>query len=61
MLPVFGVGVSVTFHLIYVHSIFSSVKVAELPPFGKELLTRLTTCSLCIPTICGFSYLLFWF
>ena len=23
-----------------------------LPPFGKELLTRLTTCSLCILTIC---------
>ena len=26
---------------------FSSVKVAEWPPFGTELLIRLTECSLC--------------
>ena len=25
------------FHLMFVHIIFSSVKVAEWPPFGKEL------------------------
>ena len=31
-----------------VHIILSSVWVAEWPPFGKELLTRLTICSLCI-------------
>ena len=36
----FGVIVSVTFHLTYVHIIFSSVWVAEWPPFGKQLLTR---------------------
>ena len=45
-----------TFHLIRVHIIFSSVWVAEWPHFWKELLTRLTTCSLCILTICNFSY-----
>ena len=61
MLSVFGVGVSVRFHLMYVHTIFSSVKVAEWPPFGKEVLTRLTTYSLCILTICGFRVFLFWF
>ena len=32
---VFGVRVSVTFHLTCVHIIFSSVSVAEWPPFGK--------------------------
>ena len=36
LLPVFGVRVLVTFHLImYVHFIFSSVSVAEWPLFGK--------------------------
>ena len=35
---------------------FSSVYVAEWPPFWKELLTRLTVCSLYILTICNFSY-----
>ena len=39
-----------------VHIIFSLVCVAEWPPFGKELLTRLAICSLCILTICNFSY-----
>ena len=34
-LPVFGVRVSVMFHLTCVHIIFSSVSVAEWPPFGK--------------------------
>ena len=32
--------------------IFSSVLVAVWPSFGKELLSRLTICSLCILTIC---------
>ena len=36
--------------------IFSSVSVAERPPFGKKLLTRFTICSLCILTICNISY-----
>ena len=30
------------FHLTRVYIIFSSVSVAEWPPFGKYLLTRLT-------------------
>ena len=38
----FGVKVSVTFHLTCVSISFSSVWVAEWPPFGKELLTRFT-------------------
>ena len=41
-----------TFHLTCVHIIISSVWVAEWPPFGKKLLTRLTISSLCILTIC---------
>ena len=31
----FGVRVSVTFHLMFVQYTFSSVLVAEWPPFGK--------------------------
>ena len=31
--------------------IFSSVWVAEWPPFEKKLFTRLTICSLCLLTI----------
>ena len=42
------------FRLRYVHIIFSSVWVAEWLSFGKELLTRLTICSLCILTVWGF-------
>ena len=34
---------------------FSSVQVAEWPPFGKELLTSLTIRSLCIMSFCNFS------
>ena len=40
-----------TFHLMFVQIILNSVCVAEWPPFGKELPTRLTICSLCISTI----------
>ena len=58
---VFGVRVSVTFHLMYVHIMFSSVCVAEWPPFLKELLTRLTICSHFILTFCTFSSFPFWF
>ena len=54
LLPVFSVRVSVTFHLMFVDIIFSSVWVAEWSPFGKELLTRLAICFLCILTICYF-------
>ena len=44
-----------------VHIIFSSVLVAEWPPFGKYLLTRLTICSLCNLSICNISYFCFGF
>ena len=40
--------------------ILGSVKIAEKPPFGKELHTWLTVCSLCIVYICNFSYFPFW-
>ena len=35
MLSVFDVGVSVTFHLVGVRVIFSSVSIAEWSPFDK--------------------------
>ena len=38
----FGVRVSMTFLFMFVHIIFISVWIAEWPPFGKELITRLT-------------------
>ena len=50
-----------TFDLMCVHISFSSVWVAEWSPFGKELLTPFTICSLWIMTICNFSYFTFWF
>ena len=50
-----------TFHLMFVHIILSSVLVAEWPTFEKELNPRLTICSLCILAICNFSYFPFWF
>ena len=50
-----------TFYLTCVHIIFSLDWVAELQPFGKQLLTRLTICSLCILTICNFIYFPFGF
>ena len=46
--------------LPYVCSYYlSSVWVADLPPIGEELLTRLTICSLCNLTICIFGYVPF--
>ena len=38
-----------------------SVMVAEWPPIGKELFSRLAICSHCIVYICCFSYYPFWF
>ena len=49
------------FHLTCVQISFSSVWVAEWPPFGKKMLNRLTICILCILTICNFSYFPFSF
>ena len=60
LLPVFFVLVSVTFHLMYVQIVISSIYVAEWPPFGKEL-TRLIVCSLSLMSICNFNYFPFWF
>ena len=57
----FGVRFPLTFHLMCVHIICSSVLVAEWPYFGKELLPRLTIYSLCILTLCNFSNFPFWF
>ena len=37
----FGVRVSVMFYFMFVHYTFSSVWVAELPPFGKYLPARI--------------------
>ena len=56
LLPVVGVRVSMTFHLTCVHIIFSSVLVTVWPSFGKSCSHRLTICSLCILTICIFSF-----
>ena len=42
-----------TFHLTFVHIIFSSGSVSEWPPFGKNLITRLPICSLNILNICN--------
>ena len=49
----FGVSVSVIFHFMFVHYTFSSVWVAEWPPFGKKLPARLAICSHCILSICN--------
>ena len=48
----FGVRVSVMFHFMFVHYTFSSVWVAEWPPFMKKLPARLAICSHCILFIC---------
>ena len=53
--------ISVTFHVMCVNITFSSVCVAMWPPFGKELLIRLTICYFCILTICSVCYFPFWF
>ena len=49
----FGVRVSVMFHFMCVHYTFSSVWVAEWPPFGKWLSALLAICSHCIMSICN--------
>ena len=49
----FGVSVPVMFHFMFVHYYFSSVLVAEWPPFGKKLPARLAICSHCIMSFCN--------
>ena len=48
----FGVRVSVMFHFMSVHYTFSSVWVAEWPPFGKYD-RSVAFCSHCILSICN--------
>ena len=50
----FGVRVSVMFRLMFVHYTFSSVCVAEWPPFGKWLPVWLVKCSDSLFSICIF-------
>ena len=57
----FCVRVSVTFHLTCVYIIFSSVSVAEWPPFGKYLQTRLTICSFLYFDYLSYLLFPFWF
>ena len=57
MLPVVGGRVSVTFHLRLVKIVLARLTLLSGHLFMKELLTRLAKCSLCILTICNFSYL----
>ena len=56
----FLVSASLTFHLMFAQITFSSVWATEWPPFGKELITRLTISCFCILTIFNFSYFPFW-
>ena len=50
----FGDRISVTFHPMFAHYTFSSVWVAEWPPFGKALPIGLAVCSDCILSFCDF-------
>ena len=53
---------SVTFHLMFVHIILVRFRLLSDHLLGKScMLTRLTICSLCILTICYFSYFPFWY
>ena len=36
--------------------ILGKVQDAELPPFGRGLVIRITKCSLCIFNVCNFGY-----
>ena len=40
------------FRFVFVRCAFSSVLVAEWPPFGKKLPARLAICSHCILPVC---------
>ena len=58
LLPGFGVRVSVTFHLMFVHIILVRVVLPSGHLLGKSCSIRLTVCSLCILTICIFIFFL---
>ena len=57
----FGVRVSVLFHFMFVHYTFSSVWVAEWPPFGKKLPARLAVVLIVFCIFVIFIYFPFWF
>ena len=57
----FGVRVSVMFHFMFVHYTFSSVWVAEWPPFEKKLPARLVIFSHCFCLFVIFIYFPFGF
>ena len=52
-LPVLSVRVPVMLHLTFVNYTFSSVWVAEWPPFGKYLPAWLAKCSHVLLSICN--------
>ena len=45
-----------TFVLLFLHNTFSLVWVAEWPPLGKELSTRVAVCSHCLLSVFNFSF-----
>ena len=57
----FGVRVSVMFHVMFVHYTFSSVWVAEWPPFGKKLPARLAIVLIVFCLFVIFIYFPLWF
>ena len=57
----FGVRFSVMFHFMFVHYTFSSVWVAEWPPFGKKLPARLAFVLIVFCLFVIFIYFPLWF
>ena len=58
---VFTFGVSWWCLICSVPGLSYVLRLAEWPPFVKELVMRLTMFSLCIVYICNFGYFPFWF
>ena len=57
----FAGRVSMHITLYFHHAILVRFRLLSGHLFLKKLLTPLTTCSLCIVTLCTFSYFSFWF
>ena len=49
-----------SFLCIYVQTMLALVKLAEWPPFGKQLLPQFIICPLCILSIGCFCFFPFW-
>ena len=49
------------FMVLCVLIVLGSAKEVEWPPFGEELLSRLSVFALCIMYICNLSYFPFWY